>query len=82
MRFQSLHRGPDIPEWLQFAIYAYFGIGLLIALYLYCSEQAGIKMRVPFIAALAKQYLAIAITLPVWWAAMWWVQRTLEKDKT
>lgn len=82
MRYQSPHRGPDLPEWLQFAICAYLAVGLLVALYLYFTENGGQKMRVPFIAALAKQYAGFALTLPVWWAAMWWVQRTLAKDKT
>ncbi|WP_169829303.1 hypothetical protein [Lacunisphaera limnophila] len=82
MRYQSPHRGPDMPEWLQFAIYAYLAVGLLIALYLYFTEEGGQKMKVPFIAALAKQYATFAMTLPIWWAVMWWVQRTLTKDET
>jgi hypothetical protein len=81
MRYQSPHRGSDIPEWLQYAIGAYLAVGLLIALYLYFAEEGGQKMKVPFVAALAKQYTAFAMSLPLWWAVMWWVQRTLAKGK-
>jgi len=81
MRYQSLRRGHDIPEWLQYAIGAYIATGLVVALYLYFTEEGGRKMKVPFVSALAKQYATFALTLPLWWAAMWWVQRTLAKNK-
>jgi len=79
MRFLSPQSGPDTPEWLQVLILGYLALGIGVALVLSLTVAGGRKMKVPFIAALAKQQ---AITLPLWWAAMWWVERTLSQGKS